>query len=46
MSIRKIPHSGAIEISDIIHGYLVRRVYIGHTRKQAIAAFKIEHAQK
>lgn len=46
MSIRKIPHSGAIEISDIIHGYLVRRVYFGFTRKQAVAAFKIEHATK
>ena len=46
MSIRKIPHSGALEISDIVRGYLVRRVYFGFTRKQAIAAFKIEHATK
>ena len=46
MSIRKIPHSGALEISDIVRGYLVRRVYFGFTRKQAVAAFKIEHATK
>ena len=46
MSIRKIPHSGAIEVSDIVRGYLVRRVYFGFTRKQAIQAFKIEHTKK
>ena len=46
MSIRKIPHSGAIEVCDIVRGYLVRRVYFGFTRKQAVAAFKIEHSEK
>lgn len=46
MSIRKIPHSGAIEVSDIVRGYLVQRVYFGFTRKQAIQAFKIENATK
>ena len=46
MIIREIPHSGALEISDIVRGYLVRRVYFGFTRKQAIAAFKIENAEK
>ena len=46
MSIRKIPHSGAIEVSDIVRGYLVRRVYFGFTRKQAIQAFKIENATR
>lgn len=41
MSIRKT-HSGAWEVSEIIRGYLVRRVYFGFTRKQALAIFKAE----
>ena len=29
-------------ISDIIDGYLIRRVYIGYTKKEAIKLFKQE----
>jgi hypothetical protein len=45
MSIRKT-YQGAIEISDIINGYLVTRQYFGHTKKQAINLFKAEHNTK
>jgi hypothetical protein len=41
MSIRKT-YQGAIEISDIINGYLVTRQYFGHTKRQAIRLFKQE----
>jgi len=41
MSIRTT-FQGAIEISDIIDGYLVTRQYFGHTKRQAIRLFKSE----
>jgi hypothetical protein len=41
MSIR-ITFQGAIEISDIIDGYLVTRQYFGRTKRQAIRLFKSE----
>jgi hypothetical protein len=41
MSIRTT-FQGAIEISDIINGYLVTRQYFGHTKRQAIRLFKSE----
>lgn len=33
-------HSGAYVISDIIKGYLVTRVYMGYSKKQAVKLFK------
>jgi hypothetical protein len=45
MSIRKT-YQGAMEISDIINGYLVTRQYFGCTKKQAINLFKAEHPTK
>lgn len=42
MSITKLFPSGAWEISDIINGYLVRRVYYGYTKREAIDEFKNE----
>jgi hypothetical protein len=45
MSIRTT-FQGAIEISDIIDGYLVTRQYFGYTKKQAINLFKAEHNTK
>lgn len=33
-------HNGALEVSDIIGGYLVRRTYYGYTKREAIAQFK------
>lgn len=42
MSITKLFPSGAWEISDMIKGYLVRRIYFNCTKKQAISEFKSE----
>jgi len=42
----RITFQGAIEISDIIDGYLVTRQYFGCTKKQAINLFKAEHNTK
>jgi hypothetical protein len=39
MTISKLFPSGAIEVSDIIDGHLVRRVYFGYTKRQALAQF-------
>ena len=36
---------GAWVIMDLINGFLVRRSYYGFTKKQAIAAFKLETKQ-
>ena len=42
MSITKLFPSGAWEISDLVNGYLIRRVYYGYTKREAIAEFKAE----
>jgi hypothetical protein len=42
MTATKLHPSGAWEVSDIIGGYLVRRVYFGYTKAEAIAEFKAE----
>ena len=39
MSITK-NHQGAYVISDIINGYRVQRVYMGYTKREAVAMFK------
>jgi hypothetical protein len=39
MIIEKARHSGAIVISDIVGGYLLTRVYYGHTRREARLLF-------
>jgi len=39
MIIEKARHSGAIVISDIVEGYLLTRVYYGHTRREARLLF-------
>lgn len=41
MNITKL-HNGALEITDIINGYLVRRVYFGYSKREAIKLFKDE----
>lgn len=35
---------GAYEISAIIGGYLIHKVYLDHTRREAIAAFRADTA--
>lgn len=40
MTITKIKHSGALQISDIVRGYLVTRMYCGYSKRQAMALFK------
>jgi hypothetical protein len=42
MSIEKVHPSGAYRVSDIVKGYLVTRVYMGYTKRQALAMFKQE----
>jgi len=41
MTATKLFPSGAWEISDIIGGYLVRHVYYGYIKREALAAFKL-----
>lgn len=33
-------YNGALEVSDITNGYLVRKVYYGYTKREALAQFK------
>lgn len=40
MSVTRVPHSGALVISDIIGGYLVSRTYYGYTVREARAMFR------
>ena len=42
MTCTKLFPSGALEISDVRNGQLVRRVYFDFTRKEAIADFRRE----
>ena len=42
MSITKLFPSGALEVSAVVGGYLVRRVYFGYTRREAARAFRAE----
>lgn len=35
-------HHSGIEVSDIVDGYLVSRLYVGYTVKEAKAKFKQE----
>jgi len=42
MTITKLFPSGAWEVYSIIGGYLVRRVYFGYTKRQALRMFKAE----
>lgn len=46
MTIQKLFPSGAIEVSDVIEGYLVRRVYFGYTKRQAAALFRADTKRK
>jgi hypothetical protein len=39
---RVIRHHSGIEVSDIVRGYLVSRLYVGYTVAQARAKFKEE----
>ena len=41
MSITKLFPSGAWEISAVIKGYRFQRVYMGYTKKEAIAEFRV-----
>lgn len=45
MTITRIFPSGAWRIDGIIEGSLVTRVFIGYTRREAIAAFRQELVQ-
>lgn len=42
MTISKLFPSGAIEVSDIVNGYLVRRVYYGYSKRAAVSFFRSE----
>lgn len=40
MTCTKLFPSGAYEVSAVVGGHLVRQVYYGYTRREALAAFK------
>ena len=40
MTVSRLFPTGAWEVSGMIDGYLVRRVYYGYTKREAIAEFK------
>lgn len=42
MTITKLFPSGALEVSAIINGYLVRRVYYGYSKREAARMFRAE----
>lgn len=42
MTVFKIPHNGAIRVSDILNGHLVQRVYYGYTKAEAVRKFRAE----
>lgn len=42
MSAHKLFPSGAWEVSDIIGGRLMRRIYYGYTKREALAEFRRE----
>lgn len=42
MNVTKLFPSGALEVSDIRDGQLIRRKFFGYTKKEAIAAFRAE----
>jgi hypothetical protein len=46
MSVTRLFPSGAWEVSAIIGGYLIRRVYYGYTKREAVAEFKAETARE
>lgn len=45
MTIEKLFPSGAIQIRQIVSGYVVRQTYYGYTRREAIAEFRAHVAQ-
>lgn len=45
MTIERIPHSGALVVSEIIGGYLVTRKYYGYSKREAMRAFRAEARQ-
>jgi len=42
MTIHKPFPSGALQLSDIIGGYLVTRTYYGYSKRKSIALFRAE----
>jgi hypothetical protein len=43
MTATKLFPSGAWEISDIVCGYLVRHVYYGYTKREALRQFRQDY---
>jgi hypothetical protein len=43
MTVTKLYPSGAWEVSAIVDGYLVRGVYFGYTKREAVAQFVANH---
>ena len=39
MIVTRVPHNGSYEISDIISGHLMSKVFYGYTKAETIAAF-------
>jgi hypothetical protein len=45
MTTTKLYPSGAWEVSAIVDGYLVREVYFGYTKREAVAQFVADHKE-
>ncbi len=41
-TLTKLFPSGAYEVSALVGGYLVRKVYYGYTKREALRQFKAE----
>lgn len=42
MTVTKLNHSGAWQISALVNNYLVTRTYYGYTKREAMAQFKFD----
>jgi hypothetical protein len=43
MTVTRLFPSGAYEVSALRNGHLVRHVYYGFTRREAVADFRLNH---
>lgn len=42
MTVTKLHHSGAWQVSEIVNGYLLTRTYYGYTKRESISNFNKE----
>jgi len=42
LTVTRIAHTGAYQVSTILDGYLVTRTYYGYSKQESINLFKVE----